>query len=330
MEYRQLGQTGLEVSALGFGCGAVGGLLVKGDQHDMLRVVARAIEQGVNYFDTAAIYGDGQSETSLGHVLKELKADVIVGSKVRLLAEEMTGDMEQAVINSVENSLKRLKRDYIDLIQLHNFVALERQLDRRWVTPTDVEATMNAFQKLQAQGKIGHWGFNGLGETKAVLQAISGSAQTVQVCFNLLNPTAGWSAPAGYPFQHFDQSIDLAAKQKLGVIAIRVLAGGALSGSTNRHINATQTVDTIATNNEFADDVRLAHRFKVLIEAGYVSSLVEAAIRFVLSKEAVSTTLVGISNMAQLEQAVEYANKGPLPDEALDQIIEVWAGFSKP
>ena len=328
MEYRQLGQTGLEVSALGFGCGAVGGLLVKGDRRDMVRVVARAIDQGINYFDTAAIYGDGQSETSLGLVLEELGADVMIGTKVRLLAEEITGNIEQAVIDSVENSLRRLKRDYVDLFQLHNFVAVSRDLERRWVTPADVEAAMAAFQKLQAQGKVGYWGFNGLGETEAVHQAIAGSAQTVQVCFNLLNPTAGWATPVGYPFQDFGQSIDKATEQEMGVIAIRVLAGGALSGSASRHANAAQSVHPIATGKDLAEDVMLSHRFNVMIEEGYVSSLVEAAIRFVMSKREVSTTLVGISNMEQLDQAVEAANKGPLPIEALQRLPDIWARFA--
>ncbi len=327
MKYRQLGKTGLEVSALGFGCGAVGGLLVKGDRSEMVRAVARAIERGINYFDTAAKYGDGQSETNLGHVLEELGAEVIVGTKVRLTDKELTGDIEQAVFNSVDNSLKRLKRDYIDLIQLHNYVSGERQLDRCWVTPDDVEASMQAFQKLHSKGKVGFWGFNGLGETEAIHKAIVGSAQTMQSCFNLLNPTAGWPAPEGYPFQDFSRSIDKAVEKRMGAIAIRVLAAGALSGSTDRHTNATQTVDPIASNKEFAEDVKLAHRFDFLIEEGYVGSLVEAAIRFVISKREVSTTMIGISNMEQLEQAVEFADKGPLPTEALDRLPEVWGSF---
>ena len=302
--------------------------MVKGDRSEMVQAVAYAIEQGINYFDTAAIYGDGQSETSLGLVLEELRAEVSVGTKVRLLAEDITGDIEQAVIKSVENSMRRLMRDCIELIQLHNFVSVERQLDRRWVTPDDVEATMNAFQKLQAQGKVGSWGFNGLGETEAIHQSIARNAQTAQVCFNLLNPTAGWPAPTGFPFQDFGQSIDKAAAQNMGVIAIRVLAGGALSGSASRHANALQTVDTIASNLDFAQDVALAHHFDFLIEEGYVSSLVEAAVRFSISKPEVSTTLVGISNMEQLKQAVEFANNGPLPAEALDKITAVWTGFS--
>lgn len=327
MECRQLGQTNLEVSALGFGCGAVGGLLVKGDRSEMVRAVARAIDQGINYFDTAAIYGDGQSETSLGYVLQELDADVIVGTKVRLLAEEITGNIEQAVFSSVENSLRRLHLDYVELIQLHNFVAVDRDLERLWVSPDDVESVMAAFQKLQVQGKVGHWGFNGLGETEAVLKSITGRSQTLQVCFNLLNPTAGWPAPTGYPFQNFGQSIDKAAEQHMGVIAIRVLAGGALSGSTSRDLNATQAVETIASNSEFADDVKYAHRFDLLVEEGYVSNLVEAAIRFSLSKEEVSTTLVGISNIEQLDQGLEYANKGPLSAEALSKLPDIWASF---
>jgi len=321
MNYRQLGKTGLKVSTLGFGCGAVGGLLVKGDRSDIVRVIAHAIEQGINYFDTAAIYGDGQSEMSLGLALEELKAEVIIGTKVRLLAEDLTGSIEQAVIKSVENSLKRLRRDYVDLIQLHNYVASERQLEQHWVSPDDVEATILAFQKLHEQGKVGFWGFNGLGETDAVLTALEGSAQTIQACFNLLNPTAGMPTPDNFPYQDFGQSIDKAAEKQMGVIAIRVLAGGALSGSANRHDNATETVAPIATNNDFADDVNQAHRFNFLIQEGYASSLVEAAIRFAISKSEVSTALVGISSMEQLEEAIEATNKGSLQPEALQCLV---------
>jgi len=327
MEYRQLGRTGLEVSALGFGCGAVGGLLVKGDHKDMVQVVARAIELGVNYFDTARIYGDGKSEANLGLVLEALKADVLVGTKVRLLAEEMD-DIENAVIASVEGSLKRLRLDRIDLIQLHNLVALERQPERRWVGVDDVQAAIRAFQKLQQQGKVRYWGINGLGETAALHQAVaSGLADTVQCCFNMLNPSAGVRAPEGFPFQDYGQLIDRAAEMQMGVMAIRVLAGGALSGSIARHPNAAQTVEPIATSTTFAEDVALAKRFNFVFEEGYVSSLVEAAIRFVIGKAEVSTTLVGISNMEQLEQAVAFANRGPLPTEALDRLSEIWTNY---
>jgi L-galactose dehydrogenase/L-glyceraldehyde 3-phosphate reductase len=328
MNYRRLGKTNLQVSELGFGCGAVGGLLVKGDRKEMVRVVARAIEGGINYFDTAAIYGDGQSETSLGLVLEELKPAAFVGTKVRLLAEDLTGSIEQAVFHSVETSLKRLRRDYVDLIQLHNFVSTERLLDRRWVTPEDVESAMEAFRKLHAQGKVSAWGFNGLGETEAVHKTLRGSAQTMQACFNLLNPTAGWPSPDGYPDQDFGRSIQKAADREVGVIAIRVLAGGALSGSGRRHENATETVERITPGSTFAQEVENSHRFAFLIEEGVVDSLVEASIRFALSCDGVSTALVGISDMEQLEQALGFAGKGPLPGDALDRLPAVWADFA--
>ncbi len=87
MQKRRLGRTGLEVSVLGYGAGAVGGLFTKGAAADQERAIARAIEAGINYFDTAALYGNGESEKNLGRVLKALKANVVVGTKVRLSAE---------------------------------------------------------------------------------------------------------------------------------------------------------------------------------------------------------------------------------------------------
>src|SRR5215813_8703411 len=85
MQLRVFGRTGMQLSLLGFGCGAVGGLMVRGDAADQERTVARALDAGVNYFDTAVQYGDGESETNLGRVLQMLKpANIVVGTKVRL------------------------------------------------------------------------------------------------------------------------------------------------------------------------------------------------------------------------------------------------------
>src|SRR6202000_1501861 len=85
MQLRPFGRTGLQLSVLGFGCGAVGGLMVRGDAGDQERTVARAIAAGVDYFDTAVQYGDGESETNLGRILQKLKpANAVVGTKVRI------------------------------------------------------------------------------------------------------------------------------------------------------------------------------------------------------------------------------------------------------
>ncbi len=124
MEYRTLGQTGITVSALGFGCGAIGGLMTKGDAHEQRLAVAQAFEAGITYFDTAPSYGNGASETNLGRVLAELGLHdkVKVGTKVRLAPDDLPRAME-AIDSSVEASLRRLGRDHVDLLQLHTPVA---------------------------------------------------------------------------------------------------------------------------------------------------------------------------------------------------------------
>lgn len=322
MNYRPLGQTGLQVSALGFGCGAIGGLLVRGDYPTMRQTVARAIELGINYFDTASLYGNGQSEVNLGAVLRELGADLLVGTKARITRPEELMPIEQTIIQSVEGSLRRLGRDVIDLIQFHNSLGSERNLARSLVTATDLEAVIAAFQKLQQQGKIRYWGITGLGETPALQQVLSQSnIHSVQCCYNLLNPSAGMPVSADFPFQDYGQFLDTAAARQIGVIAIRVLAGGALSGVLERHPVAAREVNPIASSMAYVDDVKRAQQLTWLIGEGHVTSLVEAAIRFVISNPAVSTALVGISTPEQLEQAVTYVNRGALPTAVLARLV---------
>src|ERR1700719_1419983 len=122
MEMRVYGRTGMRLSVLGFGCGAVGGLMVRGDPRDQQRAVARALAVGVNYFDTAVQYGDGESEKNLGRVLQNLKpADVVVGTKVRLPSAEF-GRIADTVSKSLDGSLLRLRREQVDIFHLHNAI----------------------------------------------------------------------------------------------------------------------------------------------------------------------------------------------------------------
>ena len=292
----------------------------------MRRVVAHAIECGVTYFDTAPLYGNGRSEQNLGLALEDLQANVIVGTKVRLGAEELD-NIEQAVTQSVEGSLRRLRREQLDLIQLHNPLGLKRNPERGWLNLADVEQVVAVFQTLQQAGKVRYWGLNGLGNSAALHQALASGAQTIQACFNLINPSAGMAAPPNFPFQDYQQLIDRAAERRLGVIAIRVLAAGALSGSVDRHPNAAQSVEPIASGTSFAADVAWARRFDALVAEGYASSLVEAAIRFVMSKPQVATTLVGISSIEQFDQALAAVNQGALPAEASARLQSIWQGI---
>src|SRR5438105_13028738 len=127
MRQRPRGRDGTTISEIGFGCGNVGGLLIRGEPRDFVRAVARAIELGITYFDTAAQYGDGRSEENLGRVMRDLGAwsRVVVGTKVRLRPEEMA-DPAGAIRASLEASLKRLGRSDVDVFHLHNPIALTR------------------------------------------------------------------------------------------------------------------------------------------------------------------------------------------------------------
>jgi L-galactose dehydrogenase/L-glyceraldehyde 3-phosphate reductase len=324
----RLGRTDLEVSAIGFGCGAVGGILVRGTREEMERAVARALELGVNYFDTAALYADGLSEANLGMVLSGTGCEALVGTKVRLRAEEM-GDIEAAVRRSVEASLKRLRRDRIDLIQLHNFVARVRDLARQWLSIDDVATVLGTFARLRNEGKVRAWGINGLGEPAAVLSCIGLDLHTMQVCYNLLNPTAGVHAPGGFPFPDYGRLIERAAAAGIGVLAVRVLAGGALSGFAERPANAAPTVDPIASGGSYDEDLRLARRFGFLVEEGHAETLAEASIRFAAGHQGVSSTVIGVSTLEQLEDAARYVERGPLSSIAMARLVEVWARLAE-
>jgi aryl-alcohol dehydrogenase-like predicted oxidoreductase len=329
MKYRMLGRTGLKVSELGFGCGNVGGLLVRGEYPMMRRAVARALELGITYFDTAPLYGNGQSEVNLGAVLRELGADPIVGTKVRLESPDLDR-VEAAIAESVKASLRRLGRERVDIIQLHNPVLPHPRLDEAGLAAHHLPAVLRAFGALEREGKVRFWGITGLGESEMLQQVVAaGGLHTIQAVYNLLNPSAGMQAPAGFPYQDYRQLIDRAADKRTGVIAIRILAGGALSGTLDRHPVAARSVAPIGTERDYAADVARGRRFAFLVEDGTVGSLVEAAIRFDLSKPEVSTALVGISSLEQLEHAVACANRGPLPAEALGRVREIQGNVAK-
>src|SRR5437867_4457291 len=149
MEYRELGKTGLRVSALGFGCGNVGGLMIRGTAAERERAIARAVELGINYFDTAPSYGDGQSEQNLGAALRSRRATVYVGTKFRLDAADLR-DVRRAIGHSLDASLKRLGMERVDLLQLHNNIFGERGAQPvspsqcRWWSPSPRGRTMRA------------------------------------------------------------------------------------------------------------------------------------------------------------------------------------------
>lgn len=322
-----MGRTDIEVSEIGYGCGAVGGLMIRGDRAEMVQAVSTAIEGGITYFDTARSYGDGQSESNLGAVLKELKADVVVGTKVQLRPSDMDG-IEDAVVAHVEGSLGRLGRERVDLIYLHNSVVQERDADRARLSVEDVEAAARGLQRVMDDGKARYWGINGLGDSEAVIEAVERTQPfVIQACYNLLNPTGTDSAPAGFPFQDNLQLIAKAAASGVGVVGIRVLAAGALSGHADRHANASQNVGPIATGSDYAADVARVADLEFLVSDGVVEDLIEAGIRYAADAAGLTTALVGLSSLDHLTHALKSVEKGPLPEEALIRIRDVQASF---
>ena len=328
MNYRKFGNTGIEVSEIGFGCGDVGGLMVRGEHADQVRAVARAMELGINYFDTASRYGGGQSETNLGQVLKELSAEVYVGTKYSL-GEADPNDLKTGVIQSVEASLKRLGREQVDLIQLHDRISSQTDVSVRAITVSDVLGEVReALEVLKSQGKVRFYGMTGVGEPKGIHEVVaSGLVSTVQTVYNLINASAGAAAPAGFDMPDYDRLIDLSAEKNVGVIVIRVLAAGALTGTSVRHPVAVQTVAPIGSGRDFQQDESRARQFAFIVNEGFASDMPEASIRFALSNPGVSTVLVGYSDLEHLEKSVQYAAKGPLLAEALARLPQAWSTF---
>ena len=326
METRTLGRTGLNVSALGFGCGAVGGLMIRGNPADQERAIARALELGVNYFDTAAMYGNGESERNLGRVVKSLKLDLQIGTKVRVPASERSR-IGAAVIEALEASLRRLQLEKVDLFQLHNHITREGR-DSDLIPEIVLGEVAPALERLREQGKIRFYGITAVGDTAALHQVVDARAfDTAQVSYNLLNPSGGTTVDPAYPAHDFANLLAHTRAASVGVIAIRVLAAGALSGAKARHPLGSPSVEPIGSGSDYRIDVERARRLAPLVQQGFADSLIELAVRFVISNDAVSTALVGYSTLEHLEYAAAAANKGPLPREVLERIAVVQNSF---
>jgi L-galactose dehydrogenase/L-glyceraldehyde 3-phosphate reductase len=326
MEKMTFGATGMEVSRLTFGCGAVGGLMTKGAPADQDRAVAWARDNGINFFDTAASYGDGASETNLGRALAGNTEGIIVSSKVGLSPQDLA-DVAGAVSRSMDASLNRLGLDHVDLFQLHNTIG--RADARGTLSVMQVlEEVVPAFEKLRDAGKTRFLGFTAKGEPDDLHALVEAQCfNSAQIFYNLLVPSAGEAVPDGYPAEDYRQLLDAAKLHGVGSIGVRVLAGGALSGSEERHPLGTPSVAPIGSDTDYATDVQRALRFKSLVDEGVAGSLPELAIRYAISNPSLSTTEIGIATLEQVQQAAAAINKGPLPAQALQAIKAIQASF---
>ncbi len=330
MEYRTLGRTGLRVSALGFGAGGIGGLMVRGTEAEQRRTFARAIEAGITYVDTAPGYGSGASEEALGRLLPTAGPDVYVGTKVALTPADLE-DAPAAIRRSLEASLRRLNREQVDLFQLHNHVASVGG------PPTDARGAQPGAERVGLQDALGpiaeglaavreagltrFVGLTGLGEPEALHQVIgSGRFDTIQCYVNALNPSAGW--PARNPAElDFGQVIDRSATAGMGVIAIRVLAAGALAVADERHANAGDPGAPLVPGAAYDANLERAGALRGLASELGLESPAELSFRLVLSHPGVSTALVGYSDLDQLETTLRWAERGPLDQATVARVL---------
>lgn len=325
MQYRTLGRTGLRISEIGFGCGNNAVLMVRASYEEQLRAVRRALDLGINYFDTAFAYGLGKSEENLGKILGDLGVSPVISTKIRL-EPEAAADIKSATIHAVEAGLKRLQRSRVDLIQLHNRVTVEKSPGKRFsLTPRDVVGpggVIEGFKEMRDKGRVGHFGFSGLGDPKALHEVIaSGEFHSVQAYYNLLNPSAGQPVPQGFSALDYGRLINRAAGRGMGVAVIRVLAAGALTPTPEA--GGGSSPEPLSPGSNYALDLTRAEKVKFLI-GGDIKSLTQAAIRFALMKPEVSTVLVGFSNTAHIDEAVACSGAGGLSQEAMARLRKLW------
>lgn len=320
MNERTLGSTNIAVSAVAFGAGPVSQLLV-GDATDVQRAtIHRAVELGVNWFDTAATYGDGRSEENLGRMLAELgvQSRVRVATKVRILPERLD-DVAAAARESLLASLRRLRLARVTLLQIHNSITARAGAQPTSITPAHVLAAgglLEEMERLRAEGLVEHLGLTGLGEPAALAEVIdSGAFAAMQIPYNLLNPSAGRAMPEAFDQTDYGNLIDVCQRRKMGVFAIRVLAGGALAGRPpSPHTFKTPFFPVDLYRQDVARAAALARLLPPAM------SREEAAVRFALSHPAIASAIIGFATPEEVDEAARFAAAGPLDASLLARL----------
>lgn len=314
MKTRLLGATGLHVSEIGFGCGTGARLMIDGAPDAQVGAVRSALDAGITYFDTAPIYGAGRSETSLGRALRVLGANVTVATKVALELGDLD-DIAGATVASIEASLRRLGREHVNVVHLHNRVARQRSAKSdlgvgAMLTIDDIlgpNGVVPGFRIAKQRGWADWFGCCSYGGETAGLEVLidSGMFDTMLVHYSMLNQTAfirgGESGERDY-----GGVAARAAARGMGISNLRVLEAGLLADNSRERAKP-----------EYAREAERARSLDPLRENG---SLTETAIRFALSNPAVSTVLIGVSEVAHVEAAVAAEACGPLPASTLAEI----------
>lgn len=293
------------VSRLAFGAGPVSGLLTGSDADLQRATVARAVEFGINWFDTASTYGEGRSESGLGELLRQMESDheLHVATKVRVRTESGP-DLRTQVVESVQQSLNRLRLQRVTLLQVHNSVTQKRNDLPTSVTAEDIlgpEGILAGMKDVQQAGLVRYFGLTGIGDPDALCAVMnSGEFVSIQAPFHLLNPSALLPAAGEQPDPDYGGFLRTAAHQRMAVFAIRVYAGGAL-------LNAAPSAHTLKTPF-FPLDLyqRDQQRARALAEQlGSSAAVRETALRFVLSQPQITSAIIGFGAPQHVDQACD-------------------------
>jgi len=321
MEYKILGRTGLTVSVAGLGCGGpsrLGLSGLKGQTHSESEVVAHvrcAIDLGINFFDTADVYGDGHSERLIAKLRKERKEQFTVATKAgrRLSPHEASGYNLAKLTEFVDRSRKNLEMDCLDLVQLH-------------CPPTDVyyqPKTFDALDELKAQGKIRHYGVSVERVEEGLKSLEYPGVQSIQIILNVFRQ------------RPLETLLAKAAERRVGIIARVPLASGLLSGKLqagqsfeaddhrnfNRHGEAFDQGETFS-GVDYDLALSVVDSLRSLVPAD--ASMAQWAIRWILMHPAVTCSIPGARRPAQVEENMAAADLPPMSDEVIAKVAQIY------
>jgi aryl-alcohol dehydrogenase-like predicted oxidoreductase len=322
MEYRALGRTGWNISVIGFGAWGIGGdTWGTTDDQTSLAALNRAIDLGVNFIDTADVYGGGHSEQLIAQVRKARSEHIIVATKAgrRLNPHTASGYNRQNLTGFVERSLRNLKTETLDLLQLH-------------CPPSEVYDMPEVFgilDDLVQQGKIRFYGVSVERVDEALKAMTYPNVQSVQIIFNM------------FRLKPADQFFAAARAQRVGILARVPLASGLLTGkfrpqtqfdpndhrNFNRHGEAFDRGETFS-GVDYETGLRAVEELRPLVPAG--ATMAQLALRWILMFPEVTCAIPGAKNPQQAEDNVQAATLPPLSNEAMHRVQEVYDTFIRP
>jgi aryl-alcohol dehydrogenase-like predicted oxidoreductase len=321
MEYRRLGRTDMKVSSISFGAWEIGGNWGIVSDDESYTALNKAVSLGVNFIDTADVYGDGRSEKLIGRLLKKRKEEIFVATKAgRRLSPHIADEYNAKNLESfVDRSLKNLHVDTLDLLQLH-------------CPPTEVYSRPEVFKALddlKRKGRIRHYGVS-VEKTSEALKAMEyPDVQSVQIIFNM------------FRLKPATEFFPAAKKHNVGILARVPLASGLLTGKITKetrfpqddHSNFNRYGEAFDRGETFSGvdlDVALAAvgELKQLVPAG--ATLTQLALRWILMFDAVTCAIPGAKRPQQVDENVEAANLPRLDEETMARIQAVYDRMIRP